>query len=388
MNLEAIQKLVIEKSISIDIEAGITLQIKNEAFRPGTVRVHLPAPINASWLKEGQLLDSEPMFRMASVEDYPQRSVYYNERLTENTPFSVKYAFTSTHTYIKPDINLIDSTQQKEFSTEEIERFSKNHHCGCESYTALPQDAVSILDVIEDRGITFNEDYNLYIDQIMRSFPVCGTATLEKKIKNGTIAYAIYRFIIENFTKMERTDHNIAFVAMCRMCGIPARWQGGWATSSPVSPLMPNSSTNIYDGEIKAHDSKLNAIKHDWAIVHLLPYGWIYVDCSFGAEAFTRKQILEITNRAADTLSLENNTAQIELSDYFFGNIDPYMVPTASAPGADLYPAKDYERADKMFNVYGEVELVPDKLGAEGHFEGYGLSLKDYESTVSLAIIS
>ncbi len=388
MNLEAIQKLVIEKSISIDIEAGITLQIKNEAFRPGTVRVHLPAPINASWLKEGQLLDSEPMFRMASVEDYPQRSVYYNERLTENTPFSVKYAFTSTHTYIKPDINLIDSTQQKEFSTEEIERFSKNHHCGCESYTALPQDAVSILDVIEDRGITFNEDYNLYIDQIMRSFPVCGSSTLEKKIKNGTIAYAIYRFIIENFTKMERTDHNIAFVAMCRMCGIPARWQGGWATSSPVSPLMPNSSTNIYDGEIKAHDSKSNAIKHDWAIVHLLPYGWIYVDCSFGAEAFTRKQILEITNRAADTLSLENNTAQIELSDYFFGNIDPYMVPTASAPGADLYPAKDYERADKMFNVYGEVELVPDKLGAEGHFEGYGLSLKDYESTVSLAIIS
>jgi hypothetical protein len=64
------------------------------------------------------------------------------------------------------------------------------------------------------------------------------------------------------------------------------------------------------------------------------------------------------------------------------------MVPTASAPGADLYPAKDYERADKMFNVYGEVELVPDKLGAEGHFEGYGLSLKDYESTVSLDIIS
>ena len=187
---------------------------------------------------------------------------------------------------------------------------------------------------------------------------------------------------------MGRTDHNIAFVAMCRMCGIPARWQGGWATSSPVSPLMPNSSTNIDDGEIKAHDSKSNAIKHDWAIVHLLPYGWIYVDCSFGAEAFTRKQILEITNRSADTLSLENNTAQIELSDYFFGNIDPYMVPTASAPGADLYPAKDYERADKMFNVYGEVELVPDKLGAEGHFEGYGLSLKDYESTVSLAIIS
>ena len=388
MNLEAIQKLVIEKSISIDIEAGITLQIKNEAFRPGTVRVHLPAPINASWLKEGQLLDSEPMFRMASVEDYPQRSVYYNERLTENTPFSVKYAFASTHTYIKPDINLIDSTRQKEFSTEEIERFSKNHHCGCESYTALPQDAVSILDVIEDRGITFNEDYNLYIDQIMRSFPVCGSSTLEKKIKNGTIAYAIYRFIIENFTKMERTDHNIAFVAMCRMCGIPARWQGGWATESPIKLLEHNSISSTSYSEAEANASKYKAVSHDWAMVHLLPYGWIYVDCSFGAKASTSKLTLEHTNIISDTSSNENNPEIVELCEYFFGNIDPCMVPTASAPGADLYPAKDYERADKMFNVYGEVELVPDKLGAEGHFEGYGLSLKDYESTVSLAIIS
>ena len=58
------------------------------------------------------------------------------------------------------------------------------------------------------------------------------------------------------------------------------------------------------------------------------------------------------------------------------------MVPTASAPEADLYPAKDYERADKVFNVYGEVELVPDKLGSEGHFEGYGLKSDEFTSEV------
>lgn len=355
MNIANIQKLIEEKSLHLDIEACISLKIKDDIFRPGTVRVHLPAPINASWLKEGQLLDSEPFFRMASVEDYPQRSVYFNERLTENTPFSVKYAFTSEHTYVNPDIDLVDSTEQKVFSNAEIDRFSKNHHCGCESYTALPHDAVSILDVIEDRGIVFRPEYAEFLNNL--SIPCTkafkeNSVNVENSLKNGSTARKIYDFITENFGKMNRDDHNIAFTAMCRMCGIPARWQGGWAVSD-------NNISN-------------NAIAHDWAMVHLLPYGWIYVDCDFGAEAFHKK------------LSWAGTTTDIRLHDFFFGNIDPCMVPTASVPGADLYPAKDYERADKMFNIYGEVELVPDKLSSEGDYDGYGLKSTDFESIIHI----
>ena len=355
MNLYMINRLISEKELSIDIEAGITLKIKDEAFRPGTVRVHLPAPINASWLKEGQLLDSEPMFRMVSVEDYPQRSVYYNERLTGNTPFSVKYAFTSTHKYVKPDLSLIDSTAQKRFSEEEIRRFTSSHHCGCESYTALPADAVSILDVIEDRGIKFKPEYKDYISNQISTGTINSSTTDADIIKNGSLAYAIYRFIIEQFNKLNRKDHNIAFVSMCRMCGIPARWQGGWATSEIICP----------DSDTYKEYATTN---HDWAMVHLLPYGWIYVDCKSGADAFENSLTCPV--------------------DYFFGNIDPCMVPTASAPGADLYPAKDYERADKMFNAYGEVELIPDKLGAEGHFEGYGLTKDDFVSKIQIGFPS
>ena len=372
MILPLIHKLILERSLSVDIEAGITLKIKDDAFRPGTVRVHLPAPINASWLKEGQLLDSDPMFRMASVEDYPQRSVYFNERLTENTPFSVKYAFTSTHKYVKPDLALIDSTEQKGFSEEEIKRFSSSHHCGCESYTALPADAVSILDVIEDRGIKFEPEYKSFIEKISQSDL--------KQQKNGTMAYSIYRFITEQFNKLGRNDHNIAFVSMCRRCGIPARWQGGWATSGIV---CPDSDTNI----------QYAATNHDWAMVHLLPYGWIYVDCKFGAESYDLKLTCPcsctdtdlkstISNQKSTTSEQITSSEGISLQEYFFGNIDPCMVPTASAPKADLYPAKDYERADKTFNVYGEVELVPDKLGSEGHFEGYGLKSDEFTSEV------
>jgi hypothetical protein len=158
------------------------------------------------------------------------------------------------------------------------------------------------------------------------------------------MAFNIYKYIAKSFSKLNRTDCNIAFVSMCRMCGIPARWQGGWA---------------LKEGK---------ATGHDWAMVHLLPYGWIYVDADFGAEA----------------LSNNLSCSHTDLFDFFFGNIDPCMVPTASVPKADLYPAKDYERADEIFNIYGEVELVPDKMGSEGHFEGYGLKKKDFTSEILL----
>ena len=181
----------------------------------------------------------------------------------------------------------------------------------------------------------FSKDYADYISKIKNSL---------KTVENGSLAFAIYRFIVENFDEQKRNDHNIAFVSMCRMCGIPARWQGGWALKDGV------------------------AAGHDWAMVHLLPYGWIYVDADFGAESFTKK------------LSYNG----MDLSDFFFGNIDPCMVPTASVPKADLYPAKDYERADETFNTFGEVELVPDKMGSEGHFEGYGLKKKDFTSEILL----
>ncbi len=376
MNYTAITKLIDSKSIALNIEAGITLNIRDDVFRPGTVRVHLPAPINAGWLKEGQLLDSDPMFRMASVEDYPQRSVYYNERLEENTPFSVKYAFTSEHLLVTPDIGLVNSTDQKHFDKEAIARFSSSHHCGCESYTALPAENVSITDVIEDRGIRFLPEYSEFLKTVLATIPelkdndVCSTATknlsslheaISAKRLTGSVAHAIYRFITENFTHMNRHYHNLAFVSMCRMCGIPARWQGGWAVTQTFSST-PNASSS-------QSTTQFTADNHDWAMVHLLPYGWIYVDCAFGAEALS------------ENLSYKD----MKLADYFFGNIDPFMVPTASVPEADLYPAKDYERADKTFNVYGEAELIPDKMGSEGHFEGFGLKQEDFSSTIYLA---
>lgn len=360
MNKDCIKALYENKNINVEIEAGIALKIKDEVFRPGTVRVHLPAPINASWLKEGRLIDSEPMFRMMSVEDYPQRSAYFNEIMSENTPFSIMYAFNSEHTYTKPDISLIDNTPQKSFTKEELAKFSATGHCGCESYTALPFDRVTIKDVAEEKGLKFKDSYKHFLKK-----SGIDTDTTDALKARGTLARKTYDLIVNEYTATEDETLNMAFVSMCRMCGIPARWQGGWAMSDQSeSPAAPGMS------EASKPGCTQNAVSHDWALIHLLPYGWIYADCDFAKKAGDAKI------PGTDT----------RLCDFFFGNIDPCMVPTASAPSADLYPAKDYVRADSVFNVYGEVELIPGKMTGEGHYDGFGLKKEDFESIQSIRI--
>ena len=70
------------------------------------------------------------------------------------------------------------------------------------------------------------------------------------------------------------------------------------------------------------------------------------------------------------------------LKDFFFGNIDPCMVPTASAPAEDLYPAKDYVRADEVYNYRGEAELVPGKMNVNDQAEGYGLKANEFDTDI------
>ena len=54
----------------------------------------------------------------------------------------------------------------------------------------------------------------------------------------------------------------LLFITLCRICGIPAKWQSGlYANPAYVGP-------------------------HDWAMFYVEPYGWLYADPSFGGSAY------------------------------------------------------------------------------------------------------
>lgn len=343
MDLCNIERLKSEKKLSLDIHAGIKLRIKDSSFKAGTVRVMLPVPINAPFLSEGQLLDFNPMFRMVSVEDYPQRTAYFNEILSENSEFYIEFAFTNSFEYVCPDLSLIDGTVQKGFSKDQLSGYYSNHHCGCESYTALARDAVSIMDVAYEDCIVFNREKYLWLTSmgIMReSSDNEFELSSEYFGRNGSIAFYIYKNM-KNYEEALNTapsSHDIAsdYVSLCRMCGVPARWMGGFEVDTEMN---------------KAHP-------HSWAIINLAPYGWIYVD--------------------------PQNGMNPDFSDFFFGNICPSVIPTASRFGGNMYPAKDYDRADSLYNVSGEVELVPGKLDHDGSEElkGYGLKSDEFDTEI------
>ena len=60
----------------------------------------------------------------------------------------------------------------------------------------------------------------------------------------------------------------LLFITLCRMSGIPARWQSGLY------------ATEYYTG------------CHDWAQFYVAPYGWVFADLSFGGSAWRAGEIM------------------------------------------------------------------------------------------------
>ncbi len=314
-----------------DIECTFTLKIRDDVFKPGRVRVHLPAPVNVDWLYMGQVLTSSPQFRMISIEDHPQRSVWFDEVLERNEEFSVTYAFESAPDAVVPDPNVINGAEQpgKAIDPALVKKYEENSHCDCTSYTGPLADRVTVMDLASEAGIKV-----LSIEEAEKILGAGAGKLAEMKEKTGDLIRMIFDHCSGSTFKGKTggQTRNEMLVTLMRTVGVPARWQGGF---------------RIKEGK---------AVPADWAIVNAAPYGWIYMDAEAAYEA-----------------SAEGDE---EFARFFFGGIDALRIPTASKIGAGLYPARDYKRADERFNRYGEVE-----------FEERGLEADEFVATIEARIV-
>ena len=103
----------------------------------------------------------------------------------------------------------------------------------------------------------------------------------------------------------------LLFITLCRIAGIPARWQSGLY----VTPERAGC--------------------HDWAQFYLAPLGWLWADCSFGASAHRRGD--EAARR------------------HYFGNLDPLRMVANRAFYAQLTPPDPFWRDDPYDNQTGEL---------------------------------
>jgi transglutaminase-like putative cysteine protease len=130
----------------------------------------------------------------------------------------------------------------------------------------------------------------------------------------------------------------LLFITLCRCRGIPARWQAGWT-------IFPGGVSN-----------------HDWAEIHLAPYGWVPVDPSIGSSA-GRYPALTPAERA-------------ELHDFYFGGLDCYRMAANSDHNQELVPPKQSMRSDNVDFQRGELEFGQTNI----YFDKYRFSLRAAEA--------
>ena len=111
----------------------------------------------------------------------------------------------------------------------------------------------------------------------------------------------------------------LLFITLCRMNGVPARWQSGWY----ANPIEPGN--------------------HDWAFFYVEPYGWLPVDCSFGG---ARR---------------ENEAYR----SFYFGNLDAFRMVSCKNHLAPLYPMPKHLRNDPYDNQSGEIQTTERAIEPE-----------------------
>ena len=129
-------------------------------------------------------------------------------------------------------------------------------------------------------------------------------------------SYAQLDCIADTCAKSLRGDCGVmalTFITMCRIAGIPARWQSGlYVAPDHVGP-------------------------HDWAMFYTEEYGWLWADCSFGSSA----------RREGDEARRL----------HYFGNLDPWRMVANTQFQAELEPACDGVRWDPFDNQMGEASV-------------------------------
>ena len=112
----------------------------------------------------------------------------------------------------------------------------------------------------------------------------------------------------------------LLYITLCRLNGIPARWQSGWFT-------FPGGKTI-----------------HDWTEIYIQPWGWVPVDPYMGIFAM-------------QYLGSLGEPEKLEVRDFYFGGLDQYRIAANSDHAQTLRPEKRSMRSDNVDFQRGELEF-------------------------------
>lgn len=284
------------------IRVRASVRVKDEAFTPNmNVTVHIPIPCACRQQSNIEIHETSHTPFSIAAEDAPARTVCFKEQLKENTEFFVEYSYNSVIPYTDPS-KVKAAGRQPSFDTGEL----------------MPH--IAFTPYIRELARSLTEGLD---DPVAKAAAFYDFITLNVKYSYMRDYFGLVD-IAENCARNFKGDCGVQallFITLCRVSGIPARWQSGLCAAP--------------DG----------AGAHDWAEFYVAPYGWIYADPSFGGGGH------RIGNEARRR--------------FYFGNIDPYRMVANTEFQAELTPATRFWRHDPYDNQTGEIET--DERGLLGH---------------------
>lgn len=274
-----------------------TLSVKPDAVPAGeTVRAWLPFPQRGGRQSQVSLISCAPPQHILSPEGYPLSSIYLEKTATGSTStvFQVVFEYTARADYrvIDPDRVSLNGPLPPEVQAQIKER--PDHLAFTDDLRRLASE------IVGHETNAFRKARLLYqwVDENMPWASAREYSTLD-----SLPAYAL---------KEHHGDCGIQtmlFMAMCRIQGIPARWESGWIT-----------------GCVKS--------MHDWCTVYLPPYGWVPMDVSYGQVPVSREAV----------------------HWFYCGGIDAYRLVVNTDYGQAPYPSKIHPRSEPVDFQRGEVE--------------------------------
>lgn len=290
----------------ITLSAGVT--VDDNAFVPGEYLAHLPFPAASAQQSDIQLLEGDP--DGIGPEDAPARTAWWRRTLTENRPFTLKYSYISCIRYADP------------------------RHQPAPAVPLYPNVPAPCEEDLAESGAYIR--FTPYLRALAAELAKGETTDLGKawrfyEFVTTKVKYSFMRdyFQIDNLGEYCAVNlkgdcglQALLFIILCRIAGIPARWQSGMSIASD------------YVGS------------HDWAQFYLRGWGWLFADPSFGGGAY------------------RNGSA--ERHAFYFGNLDPMRMVANCRYQASFTPEMHVLRVDPYDNQSGEIE----RIGAEQPFTG------------------
>ncbi len=257
------------------------------------IRCWMPFPRKNPLHDNIKIFKTMPEQHHLAPPDQLQRSIYFEQPAVKDQPtsFSVEYEFTSYASYVDVDPAKVTPYDK----TSDVYR----------TYTAERSPHLKFSDSLRQIAEqVVGDETNPYLKAKKIYGWVTENIRYTYAIEYSTIP-SISQYCLDNM----RGDCGIQallFTVLCRISGVPARWQSGWTLSN----------------------------MHDWAQFYVEPYGWLWADPSM--------------------CIMDKEDPEIRW--FLFGNIDNTRLVANNDYGMEFDPPKWHFRSEPIDFQRGEVE--------------------------------